>query len=327
MARMLNVSVSPVSRGLKDHTSIGLVTRLRIQKLALQSGYEPNSRAIFLRKGRTMTIGVIAPELCDPFFSSAVNSIEKIADDYGYSVMLQSHGNTLLEKEHIAKMRRFRVDGLIVSLGKNTCDYDHLTPVIESGVPLVFLDSVPDLENVNYVTSDAFEAAFKAVVHLYGKGHRDIALLNGPQKLFECKKCFSGYTAAHKYLSLKPGANLVKNLRRAPDSLEKAIEQLLECRNRPTAIITFNDVSTIAVIMAQKNKTESFLEIVGFSNNPIVERFRYSDLTTINRFPSIKGERAAQILFGIINDVSEETFPKTYGQVFIEPAIIEKNYY
>jgi LacI family repressor for deo operon, udp, cdd, tsx, nupC, and nupG len=197
----------------------------------LALGYEPNNQAVSLRKGKTMTIGVIVPELCEPFFSSAANSIDHVADQYGYSVLLaQSHGNIILEGKHIEKMRRFRVDGLIISLGKNTFNYEHLIPLLESRIPLVFFDSVPHMENIHYVTSDPGEAVAKAVSHLYERGHRSIGLLNGSENLFESQKRYLGYMAALDRLSLKPDPKLVINCSTAQAGIEKLIAQLFKTR-------------------------------------------------------------------------------------------------
>ena len=126
IAQLLNVSVSTVSRGLHDHPSIGLSTRQKIKKLAKELHYEPNQTAIFLQKGSTQTIGVILPELSEAFFSSAISAIEETAYQRNYTVLLaQSHDDEQLEKQLVEKMKNHRVDGLLVSVGKDTSSYQH----------------------------------------------------------------------------------------------------------------------------------------------------------------------------------------------------------
>jgi LacI family transcriptional regulator, repressor for deo operon, udp, cdd, tsx, nupC, and nupG len=126
IAKRLNVSVSTVSRALHNHPSIGLRTKTRVQQLAKDLNYEPNQTAIFFQKGKTFTIGVILPDLSEAFFSSAINGIEDTACQSNYTVLLaQSHDDGEKEKKIVETMKNHRVDGLLVSISKNTCSYEH----------------------------------------------------------------------------------------------------------------------------------------------------------------------------------------------------------
>src|SRR6185312_3834073 len=99
IARVLNFSVSTISRALHDHPSIGIVTREKIKKLARELNYEPNQSAIFFQKGKTFTIGVILPELTETFFSVAISAIEDAAYQKNYTVILgQSHDDEHRER-------------------------------------------------------------------------------------------------------------------------------------------------------------------------------------------------------------------------------------
>src|SRR5687767_8903071 len=116
IAGRLNVSVSTVSRALHDHPSIGLQTRLQVQQLAAELNYEPNQAAISFKQGKTLTIGVILPNLGEEYFSFAINGIEDVATRNNYTVLIgQSHDDVDREKKIVDTMRRQRVDGLIVS--------------------------------------------------------------------------------------------------------------------------------------------------------------------------------------------------------------------
>src|SRR6266498_5974339 len=99
IANRLNISVSTVSRALHNHHSIGLRTKMRVQKLAKEINYEPNQTAIFFQQRRTFTMGVILPELSEAFFSSAISGIEDAANKNNYTVIMgQSHDNEEREK-------------------------------------------------------------------------------------------------------------------------------------------------------------------------------------------------------------------------------------
>ena len=164
IARQLNVSVSTVSRGLHDHPSIGLATRQKIKKLAAELNYEPNQTAIFLQKGSTETIGVILPELSEAFFSTVVNAIEEVANKRNYTVLLaQSHDDEELEKKLIDKMRKHRVDGLLISVGKNTSSYQHFEKLKQLDIPVVYFDRIPAMQNIHYVACNMETGTVAAV--------------------------------------------------------------------------------------------------------------------------------------------------------------------
>ena len=151
IAQRLNVSVSTVSRALHNHPSIGLRTRTQVQKLAQELNYEPNQAAISFKRGKTMTIGVILPNLGEEFFSMAINGIEDVATKSSYTVLIgQSHDETEREKQIVDTMRRQRVDGLIVSLSKTSHSYEHFEQLKKYRIPVVFFDRVPDLESAHF---------------------------------------------------------------------------------------------------------------------------------------------------------------------------------
>ena len=139
IARRLNVSVSTVSRALHDHPSIGLRTKTQVQQLAKDLNYEPNQAAISFKQGRTMTLGVLLPNLGEEFFSMAINGIEDVATKNKYTVLIgQSHDDVGREKQIVDTMRRHRVDGLIVSLSKTTRTYEHFEQLKKYNIPVVF---------------------------------------------------------------------------------------------------------------------------------------------------------------------------------------------
>lgn len=123
IARKLRISPSTVSRALNDHPSIGLVTTMRVKKMAEELNYEPNQTAIFFKQRKTFTIGVILPKLSEPFFASAISSIESVAEEHKYTVLLgQSLDNSERELQIVHTFKKHRVDGILMSLGKNTTD-------------------------------------------------------------------------------------------------------------------------------------------------------------------------------------------------------------
>ncbi|RYD68805.1 MAG: LacI family transcriptional regulator, partial [Sphingobacteriales bacterium] len=144
IAKILNISPSSVSRGLHDHPSIGAVTREKIKELAKTLNYEPNNAAILFQKGKTYTIGVILPELAEHFFSTAISAIEDEALKRNYTVIFaQSHDDFDKEIRLVDKMKNQRVDGLLVSITKDTSSFEHFEKLKAFNIPVVFFDRIP----------------------------------------------------------------------------------------------------------------------------------------------------------------------------------------
>ncbi|MBA4167890.1 MAG: LacI family DNA-binding transcriptional regulator, partial [Chitinophagaceae bacterium] len=194
IARQLNISASTVSRALRDHPSIGLGTKTRVQQLAKELGYEPNQTAIFFQQGRTFTIGVILPELSEAFFGAAISGIEDSAQKNNYTVLMgQSHDNVEKERRLVETMKNHRVDGLIISITKNTTDYSHFENLKRYDIPVVFFDRIPSMPNIHSIECNIESGMIQAINLLIKKGHRQIGFINGPNNLKASKDRASGY--------------------------------------------------------------------------------------------------------------------------------------
>ncbi|MEQ1676601.1 MAG: LacI family DNA-binding transcriptional regulator, partial [Chitinophagaceae bacterium] len=173
IAKRLNVSVSTVSRALHNHPSIGLRTRTQVQKLARELNYEPNQAAISFKQGKTMTLGVILPNLGEEFFSMAINGIEDAATKNKYTVLIgQSRDDMQREALIVDTMRRHRVDGLIVSLSKTTNSLSHFEDLKKYKIPVVFFDRVPDSPDAYTVSCNLENSSVELVDWLISTNHR-----------------------------------------------------------------------------------------------------------------------------------------------------------
>lgn len=144
IARQLNVSISTVSRALSNHPRIGLGTKTRVQQLAKELNYEPNPKAISFKQKKTFVIGVVLPNIREDFFSEAISGIEIAALEHDYTILFgQSYDDQEKEIKVVDAMKRQRVDGLIISLSKQTNTYDHLRALDKYDIPVVYFDRVP----------------------------------------------------------------------------------------------------------------------------------------------------------------------------------------
>jgi len=180
IASRLNISPSTVSRALHNHKSIGLRTKATVQQLAKELDYEPNQTAIFFQQRKTFTIGVILPELSEAFFSSAISGIEDLANINNYTVLMgQSHDDADREKKLADTMKNHRVDGLIVSIAKNTASYEHFEALKKYDIPVVFFDRIPNMENIHYVACNMSSGTTMAFNFLRKLGHKTIGMITG----------------------------------------------------------------------------------------------------------------------------------------------------
>src|SRR5690554_5507403 len=242
IAKQLKLSTSTVSRALKDHPSIGLVTTMRVKKKAEELNYEPNNTAIFFKQRKTFTIGVVLPSLLETFFSTAISTIENIANSNSYNVILgQSMDDPDREYRILETMKNHRVDGVIASIGKNTTDFDFLKIFEKSNIPIVFFDCVPDLEGINSVTCELETGMIEAVATFISCGHTKIAFINGPEDLFASKERNSGFLKGMEKHKVKVNPDYVLNTDLSSEGNVDAMLKLLSLPDRPSAVICFND--------------------------------------------------------------------------------------
>lgn len=328
IAQALKVSTSTVSRALHDHSSIGLVTREKVKKMAQYLNYEPNKTAIFLQKGRTYTIGVILPELSESFFSMAVNAIEDTANKKNYTVLLaQSHDDEQSEKLLIEKMKKHRVDGLLVSVAKSTSTFEHFEQLKQYNIPVVFFDRIPSIANIHYVACNIETGTVEAVNYLLKKGHLTIGMINGPPTLFAAGERREGYIKAMVKNRLKFDPMLIVNCDLTEEGTKAALDALLSNKRKPTAIVTFNDYVALFAIKHARDlnlKINKGLAFVSYANLPLNVYMDNIPAASVEQFPYLQGQRATEVLLNILTSKEQgRAEQNTYFKVLIESQLIE----
>ena len=327
IAKRLNISFSTVSRALHDHPNIGLRTKTRVQQLAKELNYEPNQTAIFFQQRKTFTIGVILPELSEAFFSTSINGIEDTAEKNKYTVLLgQSHDSEEREKKILETMKNHRVDGVIISISKSTVNYEHFESLKKFGIPVVFFDRIPKMNDIHYVACNMISGTIQAVLYLIKKGHRVIGMINGPEKLFATQERKDGYMQSMTKSRLKFDPSLVVNSDLTLEGTQLAMEELLSSKRKPTAIITFNDyVALDAIQYAQKRKRKINKDIcfVSFANLPVSTYSAFPPLASVEQHPYIQGQKATEILIELMNKSKDETPQnEAFYKIIIESQLI-----
>jgi DNA-binding LacI/PurR family transcriptional regulator len=242
IALELGVSISTVSRGLRDHPDISEELIARIKALAGLRHYSPNPMAMGLLKQRTRMIGVIVPDLVTHFFSSVISGIEEVAKERGYFVIISSsYESYQKEKENIDNLMKARVEGFIICLSQETTDYSHFGQIIESEIPLVFFDRVCLKDKVPTVTADSFEAARGITLHFYKNNARRIAYISGPDHLSISDERKLGYLSGLSDCGLDFYPEYLEKCDMSAESAAKATRRLLSLSTPPDAIFGIND--------------------------------------------------------------------------------------
>ena len=305
IAKQLNVSVSTISRALHDHPSIGLHMRQQVQQLARELNYEPNQAAISFKQGKTFTIGVILPNLGEEFFSIAINGIEDVATNNKYTVLIgQSHDDTAREKQITDTMRKHRIDGLIVSLSKNTDSYEHFDQLKEHSIPVVFFDRVPDTPDSYTVSCDLKNSSVKLVDWLVSKGHTHIGFLKGPDTMLPSKERLDGYFEGLKKNKILQYEGYVAQTDLGQAKTEEAMLHLLSLEERPTAVIAFNDYVALDAIRYTRSrglKINQDIFFVSYANLPVTSYMDEPPIASVEQFPYQQAKKATNILFQLIN--------------------------
>ncbi|MFI5133930.1 MAG: LacI family DNA-binding transcriptional regulator [Chitinophagales bacterium] len=305
IARQLNVSVSTVSRALHNHPSIGLRTKMQVKKLAEELHYEPNQAAISFKQGRTLTIGAILPNLGEEYFSTAINGIEDVVTKNNYTVLIgQSHDNMEREKQIVDTMRRHRIDGLVVSLSKNTNSYEHFEELKKHNIPVVFFDRVPDIADAYCVSCNLENSSVELVNWLAKKGHKQIGFIKGPDTLIHSRQRLDGYYEGLKKNKLKADNSYIVQTDLSKKKTQDAMHKLLALKNPPAAVIAFNDYVALDAIKYSRSqglKINKDIFFVSYANLPITTYLDDRPLASVEQFPYEQAEKATEILFRLIN--------------------------
>ena len=197
LAKKLKVSKVTISKALRDHPDISSATTAKVKELAEKLGYMPNVMAKNLSARKSNTIGLVIPKIAHVFFASVIDSIYNTAFENNYEIVLTvSQEKADRERKQILSLLSMRVDGLIVSVTQETKDIEIFQRASKSGIPLVFIDRIPDLPEVSSVTVDNEGGAFSAVEYAVHKGLTKIAHIGGLQNINIGRKRYEGFIRA-----------------------------------------------------------------------------------------------------------------------------------
>jgi LacI family transcriptional regulator len=276
IAQKLHLSISTVSRALRNAADINPETKRNVLELTELLNYQPNRLALSLRQKQTNTIGVIVPNL-DYVLSTMVRGIDEAALEAGFTVIVcQSNESFGREVVNTRRMLQSLVDGYIISISSETKSNEHFKVIKDRNIPFVVFDRViPGLE-ASSVILDNEEGGFLATEHLIEQGYKRIAILAGAKTLGISNSRLNGYKLALKKHALKFDPELVIYCDFNQDFAYFATEELLSSKKRPDAIFTISDRMAIGAMLAIKKKglrMPDDIGLVGFNNEPSLALF------------------------------------------------------
>lgn len=300
LAKELNVSVSTVSRALRDSWEISTPTKQRVFELAKKMNFQPNPYASSLRKHRSRTIAVVIPEVANNFFALAIKGIETIAREKGYHVLIYLTNEDAGEEMSVAtSLQSGRVDGVILSLSGHTTDRRHLVELQQRNIPLVFFDRVCDSIGAPRVVTNDYESGFVATEHLIRAGCRRVAHLTISMDLSISHKRMKGFADGLLRYDQPFDDGMVVHCEESDEENYKKIRTLLSSPDRPDGI--FASVEKLAVQVYHVCRELGLdipgdVKVIGFSNL-VTASLLDPALTTISQPAYDMGKEAATILF------------------------------
>lgn len=326
IAKELDVSISTVSKSLKNSLEISEDTRQKVQAFAKLYNYKPNNIALSLKNKKTKTICIIIPEIIHHFFATVISGVEQVANENGYNVLVclsdESFDKEVINMEMLANGS---IDGFIMSLSKETQqkkDFHHIVEVINQGMPVVMFDRITNDILCDKVIIDDIMAAFDATQFLIDKGFRKIALMTTVDYVSVGKLRTEGYIKALKSNDLKVDENLILRIEDT-ENFESSIEKLL-LNHKPDAIFAVNELFAVTAIkLARKHniKVPEELSIVGFTDG-IISKYSTPSISTVSQNGIKMGGKAAKMLIERLE--SEEENEEQYRTEVIETELVER---
>lgn len=303
VADLAGVSYTTVSHVINNTRFVSEETRQKVIAAMQVLGYHPNALARSLRRGETLTLGLILPDSSNPFFAEVGHSIEDTAFRQGYSLILcNTEGDTQKEFQYVKVLCEKQVDGVIfIATGDQA---DSLDLLLSQEIPVVVIDRELPEVGVDAVLLDNYKAGYQATKHLLELGHRRIACLTGPSNITPSAQRVIGYQRALAEAAIQVEEDLIVRGDFHPRSGHDATSNLLKRPNRPTALFACNDLMAFGSISAAfiaGYKVPDDLAVVGCDDIELASYF-HPPLTTIAQPKTLIGQTAIELILERIRE-------------------------
>jgi LacI family transcriptional regulator len=323
IAQKVGVSTALVSfvlSGKQKEKRVGSEVAKKIIETARELNYRPNQIARSLRKGSTMTIGLIVADISNPFFGQLARIIEDEADKYGYNVIFGSSDEDSKKSDKLGEtLMNRQVDGFIIVPAAGT--EEQITRLILEKIPVVLLDrhftSIP----CNYVVLDNLRASLEATEHMIRKGKRKIGIVTYDMSLNHMKDRIAGYRTAMQKQGLQDNISVFTvRFDHLYEDMENIFKEQVKTKKVEALYIVTNTL-TIAALYCIQNfniKIPDDLSVMGFDGNEAFDFF-YCPVSYVEQPVKEMGAEAVSVLTGLMNGSEKTTMVK------MKPRLIIRN--
>ena len=305
LEKATGVSKSTISRVFNNPEKVKGSTLKLVKKKAEELGYKPSrvARRLQAGKGKAKVIGLIIPDILNPFFAEITRGIEDVALQNGYALILNnSNENMERQKVCLDTLRMEGVDGIILPPVHEEDEY--VKELIDGGLNMVCVDRVVKNTTVDSIHSDNRKGAYIAVSHLIELGHERIAYIGGIPSISSTRERLRGYREAFHDNNLKVHEELILSGDSKQESGEWLTEQLIRMKNPPTAIFTGNNMTTLGAYVALNRLEVSIpdeMALVGYDDVPWAAALNPPP-TVVDQSTYEIGRRAAEMLLARIQN-------------------------
>jgi LacI family transcriptional regulator len=323
IARKLGVSKMTVSRAINNHPLINAQTRERVLEAARRMNYQPNQHARALVTSRSHLIGIVLPDLMNPYFAEVTQAVESVARLAGFQLLIcntyEESSRELSEVDALVQ----RTDGLIVSTVLAQSDNRIYRSLLKDGAKIVLVDRVINNVRCPAVATDNIEVGRLATNHLIGLGHRRIGHLRGFASSISEDR-FEGYKRALAENRLRLDESLVRACGHSPADGYLAMQAWLKEGGVPDALFVVNDQAALGAVQALEAASlhvGSDIAIVGAGNVNYGEMLRVP-LTTVSWATTEMGQQAARLLLQLIKGEHTDVGSRN---IVLPPELIVRN--
>jgi LacI family transcriptional regulator len=318
LSETLGISISTVSRALRNHPDISAKTKLRVKELAEALEYEPNNYAVQLRTKQSNILGILIPCIDNFFYDTFIAAVEEEARLQGYTVLImQSRDSVEVENANLYLFRKNRVSGLFASISIQTDDFSIFQKLKDGGIPLIFFDRVPEKAGFNNVCQPDEAAAKIAAETIIKKNKKRVLGLFGHPHLSITKKRFDAFT--NTILQKGKGIKITTGY---PENIEASKQAVLEAFNqkeKPDVIFCMGDLILMGVMQAiheMNLKVPKDVAVISISNGLIPTLF--SPKIT---YVETSGYKLGKLAFEqMLKSLQQKTISE---EVFLEAVLIE----
>ena len=328
IAAQAGVSPMTVSRVVNESGYVSAEVRVKVQRVVAELNYHPNGLARSLKRQSTQVVGLLLPDIANPFSAELATSMQTALLDKGYSSFITtSERSNKREQTALRALFEHRVDGVIVATRETKVGNELLRLLTERGLPMVLIGRTFNHPQVDRVTADHWKGGYEAVEHLIAQGHRRIGFVGATLTNGSGLRRFQGYLDALR----EHGIPIQKNLIVGPEQADgpsystqadgyEGMKKLLALKQRPTAVFARNDYTAIGAMLAASDaglKIPADFAVAGFDNVPLSE-YCAPPLTTVDQMTTEQGRQAAALLLERLSSAP----PRERREVMLECRLI-----